>query len=155
MIAFSAADERWMQRALELARVAGKQNEVPVGAVLIRDDKVLGEGSNMPISQHDTTAHAEIQAIRQACSKVDNHRLPESTFYLTLEPCPMCAGAIIHARVQRVVIAAAEPRAGAAGSVLNILNNERLNHRCEVEFGLLQADSTRLLKDFFAVRRRL
>ncbi len=155
MIAFSAADERWMQRALELARVAGKQNEVPVGAVLIRDDKVLGEGSNTPISQHDTTAHAEIQAIRQACSKVDNYRLPESTFYLTLEPCPMCAGAIIHARVQRVVIAAAEPRAGAAGSVLNILNNERLNHRCEVEFGLLQADSARLLKDFFAVRRRL
>lgn len=155
MIAFSAADERWMQRALELARVAGKQNEVPVGAVLIRDDKVLGEGSNTPISQHDTTAHAEIQAIRQACSKVDNYRLPESTFYLTLEPCPMCAGAIIHARVQRVVIAAAEPRAGAAGSVLNILNNERLNHRCEVEFGLLQAYSARLLKDFFAVRRRL
>ncbi|MBT8114103.1 MAG: tRNA adenosine(34) deaminase TadA [Arenicella sp.] len=155
MIAFSAADERWMQRALELARVAGKQNEVPVGAVLIRDDKLLGEGSNMPISQHDTTAHAEIQAIRRACSKVDNYRLPDSTFYLTLEPCPMCAGAIIHARVQRVVIAAVEPRAGAAGSVLNILNNERLNHRCEVEFGLLQAESARLLKDFFAVRRRL
>ena len=142
-----------MRRALDLARLAQREGEVPVGAVLVKDGEMLGEGYNAPISMCDATAHAEMRAIKQACNKVRNYRLPDSCLYLTLEPCSMCAGAIIHARIKRVVIAAAEPRAGAAGSVLNILNTEQLNHRCEVEFGLQQDVSVELLKTFFAERR--
>lgn len=143
-----------MQRALELAEQAAEQQEVPVGAVLVLDDKVIGEGQNSPISNNDTTAHAEIVAIRQACEKVDNYRLPNSTLYVTLEPCSMCAGAIVHARVDRVVIATKEPRAGAAGSVFDILNHPQLNHRCTVEIGLLQEQASEQLKRFFKARRK-
>jgi len=147
------SDEKWMQRAIELARLAAEEGEVPVGAVLVQNDEVLGEGHNAPILSSDTTAHAEIQAIRAACKSQGNYRLPDTTLYVTLEPCAMCAGALVHARVDRVVIAAKEPRAGACGSVLNILQHESLNHRCSVEFGLMENDSAMLLKHFFKARR--
>ena len=147
-------DQDWMHRALALAKHAEQQNEVPVGAVIVMDGKVIGEGSNAPILNSDATAHAEVQAIRAACTQQNNYRLPDSTLYVTLEPCSMCAGAIVHARIARVVIAAPEPRAGAAGSVLNVLNNDKLNHRCEVEFGLCGDESSSLLKAFFKRRRK-
>ena len=156
-------DHHWMRVAFELAHKAQLTDEVPVGAVLVQgcasqvsepsDYEVLGEGYNQPISQHDATAHAEINAIRAACKKLGNYRLPDTTLYVTLEPCAMCAGAIIHSRISRVVIATKEPRAGAAGSALNILQHEKLNHRCEVTFGILQNDSAELLKAFFKQRR--
>ncbi len=146
-------DLHWMQRALQLAKHAEQQDEVPVGAVLVLNGELIGEGSNAPISNSDATAHAEIQAIRAACQHQNNYRLPNSTLYVTLEPCSMCAGAIIHARIARVVIATQEPRAGAAGSALDVLNNDKLNHRCEVEFGLCGEESANLLKTFFKRRR--
>ena len=142
-----------MQRALELADRAQKIGEVPVGAVLVEGDTILAEGFNAPISNNDATAHAEIEVIRAACALKSNYRLPKTTLYVTLEPCAMCAGAIVHARVERVVIATAEPRAGAAGSILNVLQNEQLNHQCRVDFGLLRIDSAQLLKSFFKSRR--
>lgn len=143
-----------MARALELAAQAEQAGEVPVGAVLVHDGKVVGEGFNCPISSHDVSAHAEVQALRAACQNLGNYRLPGSTLFVSLEPCAMCAGAIVHARVERVVIAAPEPRAGAAGSVFNILQNEALNHRCQVEFGVLQEQSSAMLKGFFQQRRK-
>ena len=146
-------DLLWMQRALDLARSAEQQDEVPVGAVIVIDNELIAEGSNSPIINNDVTAHAEIQAIRAACQKQCNYRLPNSTLYVTLEPCSMCAGAIIHARIERVVIAAKEPRAGAAGSAIDVLNNQKLNHRCNVEFGLCAEASANLLKGFFKRRR--
>ena len=149
----NADDEQWMRHALNLAEQARDQDEVPVGAVVVDHDTLIGEGFNTPISKHDASAHAEIQAIRQACLSKQNYRLPDSTLYVTLEPCTMCAGAIVHARIARVVIAAKEPRAGAAGSVFNILQNESLNHHCLVEFGLLADVSSNLLKAFFKARR--
>jgi len=148
-----AIDQKWMEYALSLAKKAELSGEVPVGAVLVKEDTLLGEGFNSPISSHDSTAHAEIQAIRNACLLEQNYRLPNTTLYVTLEPCSMCAGAIIHSRIERVVIATKEPRAGAAGSALNILNNDKLNHRCEVEIGLMQEESAALLKRFFKARR--
>lgn len=142
-----------MQRALRLAERAEQREEVPVGAVIVLDDQVIGEGFNAPIGSNDATAHAEINAIRAACENQHNYRLPNSTLYVTLEPCAMCAGAIVHARINRVVIAAKEPRAGAAGSSLNILNNDKLNHRCELTFGLCEDASATMLKTFFKNRR--
>ena len=149
-----AQDLKWMARALELAELAESYDEVPVGAVLVCDGKVIGEGYNGPISKSDPTAHAEINAIRQACENQGNYRLPNSTLYVTLEPCAMCSGAIVHARIERVVIATREPRAGAAGSVLNVLQNDQLNHRCELEFGLMKEQSASMLKAFFKSRRK-
>jgi tRNA(adenine34) deaminase len=148
------ADIHWMERALGLARTAEANGEVPVGAVLVRDGDVLGEGFNQPISSHDCTAHAEIVAIRQAGRRQCNYRLPGSTLYVTLEPCPMCAGAILHARVARVVFGAWDERSGAAGSVVDLLAGGRFNHRCEVTGGVLREPCARLLTDFFAARRR-
>ena len=150
---FDDRDNIWMSRALQLAQQAELVGEVPVGAVLVLDGLVIGEGFNAPIRLQDSTAHAEIQAIRQACMNLSNYRLPTSTLYVTLEPCAMCAGAIVHSRIKRVVIAAKEPRAGAAGSVFDILNNVKLNHRCQVEFGLQAENSVQMLKQFFKARR--
>ncbi len=150
----STEDERWMARALELARAAEAAGEVPVGAVLVRDGECLGEGWNRPITGADPTAHAEVAALRAAAARVGNYRLPGSTLYVTLEPCPMCAGALVHARVARVVYAAPDPRTGAAGSVFELLRCPQLNHRTEVEGGLLQAESAELLRAFFRARRR-
>jgi tRNA(adenine34) deaminase len=150
----SEQDRHYMALALDLARQAEAAGEVPVGAILVRDDEILGAGYNAPIRQHDPTAHAEIQALRAAAEAVGNYRLPGTTLYVTLEPCVMCAGAIIHARVQRVVIGADDPRTGAAGSVFDTLISEKHNHRVEITRGVLANESSTLLKAFFQARRK-
>lgn len=142
-----------MQRALALAERAAEEGEVPVGAVLVKGGQVIGEGWNHPIAASDPTAHAEILALRQGAARVGNYRLVETTLYATLEPCPMCAGAMIHARVQRLVIAADDPRSGAAGSVLDLLQHPQLNHRVEVVRGVLAAQAGEMLRAFFRARR--
>lgn len=151
--AFSTADERWMRHALVLAQRAEAAGEVPVGAVLVRGGELLGEGANAPIGRSDPSAHAEMLALRAAAATVGNYRLPGSTLYVTLEPCPMCAGALVHARVARVVFAAADSRTGAGGSVFDLMRDPRLNHRCVVEQGLLRDDSAAVLRAFFRARR--
>ncbi len=143
----------WMQRALELARQAEAEGEVPVGAVLVKEDQVVGESWNAPIGEHDPTAHAEIRALRNAATRLGNYRLLDTTLYVTLEPCVMCAGAIIHARVKRVVFGAADPKTGAAGSVFDILNSELHNHRVEITSGVLEPECSAMLKEFFQARR--
>lgn len=150
---YEAADSEWMRRTLELAARAGAAGEVPVGAVLVLDGTVIGEGHNRPIMNHDPSAHAEILALRAAAARLGNYRLPDTTLYVTLEPCVMCAGAIIHARVRRVVYGARDPRGGAAGSVFDVLNTNRLNHRVEITGGILEEDCARLLQEFFRQRR--
>lgn len=147
------ADFRWMQHALLLAARAELEGEVPVGAVLVHAGRVLGEGWNRPVSLRDPTAHAEILALRAAGLAMDNYRLPGTTLYATLEPCAMCSGAILHARVARVVFAAADPRAGAAGSVFDLLTTERLNHRVQVTGGVCAATAALRLQQFFRARR--
>ena len=146
-------DRYWMGRALALARRAADAGEVPVGAVLVRDDEVIGEGWNRPIGACDPTAHAEVLALRAASARVSNYRLVDTTLYVTLEPCPMCAGAIIHARVARVVFGAADPRTGAAGTVFDLLKSTLLNHRAEVTRGVLAEECGALLREFFRARR--
>lgn len=148
-----AEDQRWMSRALELAHHAESEGEVPVGAVVVKDNRIIGEGWNSPIALHDPSAHAEIRALRAAAGSERNYRLPGSTLYVTLEPCPMCAGAIVHARVERVVFAATDPRSGAAGSRFQLLNGTALNHQCIVEPGVMADESSDLLKRFFRMRR--
>lgn len=143
-----------MNRAIELARMAEEAGEVPVGAILVLDDNVIGEGWNRPISDRDATAHAEIIALRAATKKLDNYRLPDKvSLYVTLEPCPMCAGALVHARVSRVVFGAVDPRAGAAGSVFNILDSTELNHRAEIVSDVMALPCSELLTNFFKQRR--
>ncbi len=151
--AAAAADLVWMQRALALAREAEAIGEVPVGAVLVRDRELLGEGYNRMIRDHDPSAHAEMVAIRAAALKAGNYRLPGTTLYVTLEPCSMCAGAIVNARIERVVFATPDPRTGAAGSVFQILDHPGLNHRCQISAGPGAEDASRLLRDFFRSRR--
>ncbi|MBS1269193.1 MAG: tRNA-specific adenosine deaminase [Gammaproteobacteria bacterium] len=148
------ADIRWMKYALKLALMAEQQGEVPVGAVLVRGADVLGEGYNSPISSNDPTAHAEITAIRQAARGNSNYRLPGSTLYVTLEPCPMCAGAILNARIDRVVFGAFDETSGAAGSVTNLLASRLFNHRCRLTGGVLREACGGLLTDFFVSRRK-
>ena len=148
-----ALDRRFMQRALELAARAEQQGEVPVGAVLVREGVVVGEGWNRPIGDRDPSAHAEINALRDAARRLQNYRLPDTTLYVTLEPCPMCAGAIVHARVSRVVFGATDPRAGAAGTVFDLLQSPWLNHRCVVRGGVLAEECGLLLREFFRARR--
>ena len=143
-------DKDWMRHALSLAQKAADLGEVPVGAVLVKDDQLLSEGWNQPILQHDPTAHAEIMAIRSAALSVKNYRLPGTTLYITIEPCSMCAGAIIHARIARVVFGASEPRAGA----LELLQNRQFNHQTEVTTGVLAEECGQILKNFFAMRRK-
>jgi len=149
----SEADRRWMQHALALARRAEAAGEVPVGAVVVRDDRLLGEGWNCPIAEHDATAHAEIRALRAACAAVGNYRLPGATLYATLEPCAMCAGAIGHARIERVVYGADDFRAGAVHSIFSVLDEARLNHRVAHVGGVLAEESAALLRAFFRARR--
>lgn len=146
-------DVHWMQCALALAERAERAGEVPVGAILVRDEVIIGEGWNQPIGSHDPTAHAEIVALRAAATKVGNYRLPDTTLYATLEPCVMCSGAIIHARVARVVYGASDPRAGAAGSVFEILTTERLNHQVAVTGGVEATQASAYLQRFFKARR--
>jgi tRNA(adenine34) deaminase len=143
----------FMRAALDLARQAAAAGEVPVGAVVVKDSAIIGRGYNQPISRHDPTAHAEVMALRDAAQQLGNYRLPECELYVTLEPCCMCVGASLHARIARVWFAAADPKTGACGSVVNLFAEARLNHHAEVEGGLLAEESSQLLKDFFARRR--
>ena len=149
----AASDETWMRRALALARRARDAGEVPVGALVVLDECVIGEGWNRPISASDATSHAETEAIRAACREMRNYRLDGATLYVTLEPCAMCIGAIFHARIARVVFAAPDPKTGAAGSVTNLFAEPKLNHHAVVESGLLAEESADLLRTFFAERR--
>jgi tRNA(adenine34) deaminase len=149
----AANDADWMRHALILARRAADEGEVPVGAVVVRDNALIAEGWNRPITDHDPSAHAEIVALRAAGRAEANYRLPGTTLYVTLEPCAMCAGAIIHARVARVVYGAADPRAGAAGSVFSRLGSDRFNHVVEVQGGVLAEECGELLRGFFKARR--
>ncbi|UPH46422.1 tRNA adenosine(34) deaminase TadA [Methylophaga pinxianii] len=142
-----------MRQALMLAQQAEQNGEVPVGAVIVLNDQLIGSGWNQPIRQHDPTAHAEIVALRAACTHQQNYRLPQATMYITLEPCIMCAGAIVHARIERVVFAATEPKTGAAGSCIDIFNTSQLNHRVQYEQGLLADESSQMLRTFFRSKR--
>ena len=146
-------DEQFMQRALELAGKAETAGEVPVGAVLVKAGEIIGEGWNQPVATHDPTAHAEIMAMRAGGTRLGNYRLNGTTLYVTLEPCAMCAGAMVHARVQRLVYGAPDQKLGAAGSAMDLLRSDPLNHRVEVEAGLMAGASAQLLDDFFAQRR--
>ncbi|MFZ1830678.1 MAG: tRNA adenosine(34) deaminase TadA [Candidatus Competibacteraceae bacterium] len=146
-------DRHWMHRALALAQRAAEAGEVPVGAVLVRGGECIGEGWNRPIGACDPTAHAEMVALRAAAAQTGNYRLVDSTLYVTLEPCPMCAGAMVHARVARVVYGAADPRAGAAGTVFDLLRSTVLNHRAAVTGGVVAEECGTLLREFFRARR--
>jgi tRNA(adenine34) deaminase len=150
---FTEDDARWMRQALDLAHHSASLNEVPVGAVIVRDQQLLGQGWNAPISTCDSTHHAEIAAIRSAGESVQNYRLPGSTLYVTLEPCTMCFGAMIHARIERVVYATREPRAGVLISQLKLPDATFYNHQIAVEGGLLADQSAQLLTQFFRARR--
>ena len=148
------ADTRWMTHALDLARHAeASEGEVPVGAVLVQGDRIIGEGWNRNIAASDPTAHAEVLALRDAGRRLGNYRFPGAELYVTLEPCAMCAGAIVHARIARVVFGAHDPKTGAAGSVFDLLQHERHNHRVEVREGVLGEEAGALLRGFFRARR--
>jgi tRNA(adenine34) deaminase len=154
MTNFTEQDQEYMQRAFELAEIAKEKGEVPVGAVLVKDGGVIAEGFNQPILSNDPTAHAEVVALRKAGQALENYRLVDTTLYVTLEPCAMCAMALVHARVSRVVYATEDPRTGAGGSVLNILRHDSFNHHCQVESGLLKEQCSAQLKSFFKAKRR-
>ena len=149
-----ASDDAWMREALALARDAARRGEVPVGAIVVRDGAVVGRGGNAPIAHNDPTAHAEIAALREAARVLGNYRLPGCTLYVTLEPCAMCAGAIMHARIGRVVFGASDPKTGACGSVVDLFAEPRLNHHTEVARGVAADECGRLLSEFFAARRQ-
>lgn len=144
----------WMQKALLLAEQAQALGEVPVGAILVRDDEIVGQGFNRPIINHDPTAHAEIIALRQAGQLVKNYRLIETTMYVTLEPCAMCAMAMVHARVKRLVYATCEPRTGAGGSLYQLMQHSGHNHQIEIVNDICQQQSAQMLTDFFRARRK-
>jgi tRNA(adenine34) deaminase len=149
----SRTDESFMAQALQLAGIAYRSGEVPVGALVVVDGHTIGEGYNRPITDHDPTAHAEVVALRAACARVGNYRLSEATLYVTVEPCTMCAGALVHARIKRIVFAAREPKAGAVVSH-PVVQGTWLNHRIEVVEGVLAHESGELLSRFFAERRQ-
>lgn len=153
-LVLESPDHYWMRHALRLAEQAGREGEVPVGAVLVKDGQLIAEGWNRPIAGNDPTAHAEIQALRAAGKILGNYRLVDTTLYVTLEPCTMCAGAIIHARVARVVFGAPDPKTGAAGSVFNVLDSDQYNHSVELLGGVLRDECATLLTGFFRQRRR-
>jgi tRNA(adenine34) deaminase len=148
-----ATDDAWMGEALTLAREAARRGEVPVGALVVRDGVVIGRGGNAPIARNDPTLHAEIVALREAGRTVGNYRLPACTLYVTLEPCAMCAGAIMHARLARLVYGASDPKTGACGSIVDLFAEPRLNHHTEVTRGVAADACGRLLSEFFAARR--
>jgi len=146
-------DEDYMRCALELASDAQQAGEVPVGAVVVRDGEIIGRGFNAPISRHDPSAHAEMMALRDAAQRIGNYRLVGCELFVTLEPCLMCAGAIMHARIARMVYGASDPKTGACGSVLDTFAEARLNHHAEVVSGVLAGECGMMLSDFFAERR--
>ncbi|MEW5892089.1 MAG: tRNA adenosine(34) deaminase TadA [Pseudomonadota bacterium] len=147
-------DIRFMREALAQAHEAWRAGEVPVGAVVVKDGLIVGRGYNCPILSRDPTAHAEVQALRDAARRLDNYRLSHCTLYVTLEPCPMCSGALFHARIKRVVYGARDPKTGVAGSVLNLYAEPRLNHHAEIVGGVLAEECGALLSAFFAERRQ-
>lgn len=146
-------DHQFMQHAFEQAQLAAAAGEVPVGAVLVRDGQIISKAFNKPISNHDPSAHAEMLALRQAAKAEQNYRLPGSTLYVTLEPCAMCSGAILHARVDRVVFGAPDPKTGAAGSVLDVFSSKLINHQTSIEGGIMSEECGQLLRSFFKERR--
>jgi len=146
-------DHQFMQHAFEQAQLAAAAGEVPVGAVLVRDGQIISKAFNKPISNHDPSAHAEMLALRQAAKAEQNYRLPGSTLYVTLEPCTMCSGAILHARVDRVVFGAPDPKTGAAGSVLDVFSSKLINHQTSIVGGVMGEECGQLLRSFFKERR--
>jgi len=146
-------DQQYMRMAIEQAQLAAQSGEVPVGAVLVRDGKVISKAFNKPIANHDPSAHAEILALREAALVEQNYRIPGATLYVTLEPCVMCSGAMLHARVGRVVYGAADPKTGAAGSVLDLFSSKQINHQTSIEGGIMSEECGQLLRDFFKGRR--
>ena len=152
-MSWSEADTRFMMAAIAEAEVAASTDEVPVGAVIVKGGEMIARGFNCPVQNNDPTAHAEIMAIRAAAVVENNYRLNNTTLYVTLEPCPMCVGAMLHARVSRVVFGAYDPKTGAAGSVLDLCDDRRMNHRIEVNGGLLEDQCGGLLRQFFERKR--
>lgn len=152
-MSWSEADTRFMKAAIAEAEVAASTDEVPVGAVIVKGGEMIARGFNCPVQNNDPTAHAEIMAIRAAAVVENNYRLNNTTLYVTLEPCPMCVGAMLHARVSRVVFGAYDPKSGAAGSVLDLCDDRRMNHRIEVNGGLLEEQCGGLLRQFFQRKR--
>ena len=152
-VVFADEDQRWIKEAIVLAKQAADDGEVPVGAVVVKDGKIIGRGWNQNIGLNDPTAHAEIMAMREAGNSLANHRLPGCTLYVTLEPCVMCAGAMIHARLDRIVFAATDPKTGAAGGKFDLLGNPAHNHAPVVNGGCLAEECSALLRDFFRQRR--
>ena len=146
-------DLQYMRMAIEQARLAAQSGEVPVGAVLVKDGQVISKAFNKPIANHDPSAHAEMLALREAALVEENYRIPGSTLYVTLEPCAMCSGAILHARIDRVVYGASDPKTGAAGSVLDIFASKQINHQTSIEGGIMSEECGQLLRDFFKGRR--
>lgn len=146
-------DRQFMEQAIEQAKLAALAGEVPVGAVVVRDGKVISKAFNKPISNHDPSAHAEMLALREAALTEKNYRLPGATLYVTLEPCAMCSGAMLHARVDRIVYGASDPKTGAAGSVLDIFASKQINHQTIVEGGIMGEECGQLLRNFFKERR--
>ena len=146
-------DEEWMQYALQLAKKSEESDEVPVGAIVIHKNKIIGEGWNHPISSNNPTAHAEIMALQDAGEKIGNYRLLDSTMYVTLEPCVMCAGAMVHARIAKLVYAVDDQKTGACGSVFNMIQAEELNHNTEIKKGVLEKECQALIKNFFKEKR--
>lgn len=149
----AALDRQFMQQAIEQAQLAAIAGEVPVGAVLVRDGQVISKAFNQPITNHDPSAHAEMLALRQAALAEQNYRLPGTTLYVTLEPCAMCAGAMLHARVDRIVFGAPDPKTGAAGSVVDLFAIKQINHQTSIEGGIMGDECGQLLKNFFKERR--
>jgi len=148
------SDETFMREALAMAKLAAEAGEVPVGAVLVREGAVVGRGYNRPVTGKDPTAHAEVLALRDAAEQIGNYRLGECELYVTLEPCAMCAGAIMHARVSRVVFGATDPKSGACGSVVDLFAENRLNHHATVTGGVMAEEAASLLQEFFGARRK-
>ncbi len=146
-------DQQYMRMAIEQAQLAAQSGEVPVGAVLVRDGQVISKAFNKPIANHDPSAHAEMLALREAALAQENYRIPGSTLYVTLEPCAMCSGAMLHARIDRVVYGAPDPKTGAAGSVLDLFSSKQINHQTSVEGGIMSEECGQLLRDFFKGRR--
>ena len=146
-------DQQYMRMAIEQAQLAAQSGEVPVGAILVKDGQVISKAFNKPIANHDPSAHAEMLALREAALAEENYRIPGSTLYVTLEPCAMCSGAMLHARIDRVVYGAPDPKTGAAGSVLDIFASKQINHQTSVEGGIMSEECGQLLRDFFKGRR--
>ncbi len=147
-------DLKFMKLALELAKKAELKNEVPVGALVVRDGKIIGRGMNTSISDYDPTSHAEINAIREAAKAIKNYRLKDCTIYVTLEPCAMCVGAIQHARIEKIIYGAPDPKTGACGSMIDLISIKEINHHAEALGGILEKECSQILKDFFLSKRK-